>query len=206
MGVVSSGIRRITVCGLAVGALAATGVELAGVPASAARRPECRQAGSTVVANSVVRVYRVGPRDDYRVAACDLRRGRKRFLGEWNAITGGIAHVALAGRYVAYKSGSCGRDACNAVAAVTNVVTGGRRASAHRQDGGISAIVVRANGSIAWIVAGRRGDFVEVRKLEQERETLLDSDPMIDKESLALAGSRLYWLRGGQAQTGGLNQ
>ncbi len=69
--------------------------------------------------------------------------------------------------------------------------------------GDTTAIVVKSDGSVAWIVG--TSDGPQVRSVDQAGEHLLAATPEIDRSSLALAGSTLYWLQGGKPMSATLN-
>jgi len=63
-----------------------------------------------------------------------------------------------------------------------------------------TAIVVTGDGSVAWIVRSGPvvGDF-QVRSMDKAGEHVLATASVeIDPESLALAGSTVYWSEGGR--------
>jgi hypothetical protein len=79
--------------------------------------------------------------------------------------------------------------------------TGRVRRSADLGDSGngrFGGLVLKRNGSIAWIWSRGRGP--ELSKLDAGGEAVLDGGP-VDEGSLALAGSRLYWTRQGVPAT-----
>jgi DNA-binding beta-propeller fold protein YncE len=70
--------------------------------------------------------------------------------------------------------------------------------------GPATGIVVKSDGAVAWIVdAGRNsvlnGPLIyEVHAVDRTGSRVLASGSEIDPSSLALAGSRLYWMQGGK--------
>jgi hypothetical protein len=65
--------------------------------------------------------------------------------------------------------------------------------------GDTTAIVVKGDGSVAWIVGTREQlGGVQVRSVDKTGSHLLAASPEIDPTSLALAGSTLYWLQAGK--------
>jgi hypothetical protein len=132
--------------------------------------------------------------------------------------SGGVGPVALVGPIVAYDVGD---DAPlklpNGFSSneiwVRNLRTG---KLIHRMPNGspaepgdiglgeTTAIVVKSDGSVAWIV--RTSDGPQVRSADKTGEHLLAAaSPAIDPNSLALAGSTLYWLQGGKPMSATLN-
>jgi len=70
--------------------------------------------------------------------------------------------------------------------------------------GETTAIVVKSDGSVAWIV--RTNDGPQVRFADKTGEHLLAAaSPAIDPNSLALAGSTLYWTQGGKPMSAALS-
>jgi hypothetical protein len=71
--------------------------------------------------------------------------------------------------------------------------------------GETTAIVVRRDGSVAWITrASRQLGGIQVRSVDATGSHLLASSPEIEPKSLALAGSTLYWTQGGKPMLGTL--
>lgn len=76
----------------------------------------------------------------------------------------------------------------------------------------VTDVAVKRNGSTAWIWGIQRLDenrvvgpmSIEVEKLDTHGRAQLDAAPDIDPRSLALSGSRLYWLKAGGPRTGRL--
>ena len=66
--------------------------------------------------------------------------------------------------------------------------------------GETTALVVKSDGSVAWIVRapGELGG-IQVRSFDMTGSHLLAASPEIEPQSLALAGSTLYWTQGGKA-------
>jgi hypothetical protein len=68
------------------------------------------------------------------------------------------------------------------------------------------AIVVKRDGSVAWIVETIQelGGY-QVHAVDKSGSRVLASSPDIDRTSLALAGSTLYWTRSGEPFSSSLN-
>jgi hypothetical protein len=76
--------------------------------------------------------------------------------------------------------------------------------------GGVAAIVLKSNGSVAWIAqdrerseiaehaAGREVIYYDLYSLDTTGERLVASGIEIDPSSLGLAGSTFYWTQGGK--------
>lgn len=66
--------------------------------------------------------------------------------------------------------------------------------------GSAVAIVVKSDGSAAWIVAPGTSEY-QVHAVDKSGSRVLASGTNIDPHSLALAGSTLYWRQGGKAES-----
>jgi len=74
--------------------------------------------------------------------------------------------------------------------------------------GAVAAIVVKSNGSVAWIADDYERSsgadtpsetrYFDVEAVDPSGSRLLAAGPNIDLSSLALAGSTLYWTQGGK--------
>jgi hypothetical protein len=133
--------------------------------------------------------------------------------------SGGVDPVALVGPIVAYDVGeNAGIEGVTEAHSsheiwVRNLRTG---KLIHRMPNGspakpgdvglgdTTAIVVKSDGSVAWIVG--TGDGAQVRSADKTGEHLLAAaSPAIEPNSLALAGSTLYWTQGGKPMSAALN-
>ncbi|MCW3020186.1 MAG: hypothetical protein JWN10_2494 [Solirubrobacterales bacterium] len=64
--------------------------------------------------------------------------------------------------------------------------------------GPVAALVVKADGAVAWIVAtGRANGTYQVHAIDETGSRVLASGADIDPSSLALAGCTLYWMQAG---------
>jgi len=173
--------------------------------------PPCARTGSsTLIRTDQERIYWLKE----RVYGCLLATGRTTFLGgqpleDFEYYGGGF--VRAAGNFAAIDEGFGGRSGANADLLVWDVSTGKQ---VHRwswgggsADTSIEAVVLAANGAIAWIDWRTVSDRVyqEVRKSDaDENATLLDQTVWrqdgtgIDEHSLTLAGQTVQWLNGGQ--------
>ena len=163
----------------------------------------------TLVADQAARVYsRAGS-----VYGC-ARGGHKSFrLGAVaNSMSEGRAGpIALAGVDVAYGLTYFGVDTISADVVVRSLTGGAvlRRQSSYTGSVGpeyfetVHAIVVKPDGSVAWIasagsiISGKPAN-TEVEKSDRSSGTLLDKSRQIKVNSLRLSGSLLRW-RVGQA-------
>jgi hypothetical protein len=133
----------------------------------------------------------------------------------------GIERETLADTVVAYEKSSNGgfshpgakwqvvvRDLRNG-RMLHKVPTGVRNDPQVRPDNGIgptTAIVVKSDGSVAWIVQTNPGaGTYQVHALDSMGSRLLATGPDIDPSALALAGSTLYWTQGGKPASTTLN-
>ena len=131
--------------------------------------------------------------------------------------SGGVGPIVLAGPIVAYDVGErAGVTPSNSRSVeeiwVRNLRTG---KLIHRMPNGSPAepgdiglgdtvaIVVKSDGSVAWTV--RASNSIQVRSADKTGEHLLASSPEITPESLALAGSTLYWTQDGKPMSAMLN-
>jgi hypothetical protein len=123
--------------------------------------------------------------------------------------------ISAAGCYAAFGTTSAGKDTADAHTAVLRVDFCHRRVAtiffeAARTDASdvatvptVLAVVLKRNGSLAWAISHYESNHptgpvpVDIVKREKAGQTTLDSATDIDGSSLALAGSHLYWLRGG---------
>lgn len=65
--------------------------------------------------------------------------------------------------------------------------------------GETTAIVVKRDGSVAWITrASKELGSIQVRSVDAAGSHMLAASPEIEPGSLALAGSTLYWTEGGK--------
>jgi hypothetical protein len=175
--------------------LAAVAALIATAPAEAAKR--CEHQGLTVEKSAQVRVFATDHDGDQALYACWRADGRRQLLASWFSCDCSVGDgpppftELHAGRYVEvgiqencgpYPAPDCGavhttlRDVKTRVEVPTESdVTGAVRLGARR---------------FAYL----DGRVVVVRGTAQE---VLDPGPGIDPGSLAAAGQRLYWLRGG---------
>jgi hypothetical protein len=123
----------------------------------------------------------------------------------------GIALEVLAGPIVAYEevANQLGCGGCHWGVVVRDLRTG---RTLRREPTGTpvsfdlnygvgptTAIVVKSNGSVAWIAnVSLEGGGYQVHAADTAGNRLLASGPGIDPMSLALAGSTLYWTQGGK--------
>ncbi len=135
-----------------------------------------------------------------------------------NLNQGGDRNVVLVGALVAYEDYSLteGLEGFRFGVTVKDLRTGrtlrheptGKRKVSGEPElefgfGHTTAIVLNEDGAVAWIVevpADEGGGF-QVHAAAFAGSTVLASGPEIDPSSLALGGSTLYWMQGGQPRT-----
>ena len=165
-----------------------------------------------------MRVFRVAG----KTTACSRLTGRRYALGDFGAAPGVgdfalVRHVALAGSYLAYELVSDGRSGPSDVVLVRRAASGRirRQVSANEErseawdftpDKGISDLVLRRDGSVAWVVKSLFGQPLrrEVHKVDAGGHVLLDFDANateIQAGSLALSSSFVYWMHGDQPRS-----
>jgi hypothetical protein len=135
---------------------------------------------------------------------------------------GGVKLEVLAGPIVSYKDVSAGPSYDYEAVVVSDLRTGRTLRILRNSErvgagvGAVVAIVVKADGAVAWIVEAHRelsspingyNGAVEyaVEAADESGKRLLASGPGIDPASLALAGSTLYWTQGGKPASSVLN-
>jgi hypothetical protein len=200
------GRRSRVAVGLGIVAVAAPLTAwLAPAQGDSAKRGCDARRGATLAANEQVRVYRVGGRRQFAAYGCFQRTGKVVYLG--GQVVGEPPHESpafdflLSGRFVAVDNVVCEPDACRGPMTVHDLRTGAVRNS-RRVDGagGVSqSWVLKRNGAIAWTRV-LDGTF-EVVKLDRDGEAVIDQGDDVDVQSLALAGSTLYWTKAGVPRT-----
>ena len=125
--------------------------------------------------------------------------------------SGGVLPIALAGPVVAYGVGESSTDPFGHSFReiwVRSLVTGRvihrvpNGSPAEPGDVGIgttAAIVVKRDGSVAWIArASEKLGSIQVRAVDKTGSHLLAASPEIEPKSLALVGGALRWTEGGR--------
>ncbi len=172
-----------------------------------------------LVSNAQVQVYgRINEVGSLRIFGCARGRKRSYVLGETPNFTSvggqGIDHEILAGTMVAYEEISAGempegegraswlvlvRDLRNG-RWVHRAFTGVARKPKNEGVGPLSALVLKSDGSVAWIAkVGDLSGYVppeyEVHALDKRGSRLLASGTDIAPSSLTLKGSALSWMQ-----------
>jgi hypothetical protein len=197
------------------------------------RHEHCQPEGwETVAENVFARIYTVegvnGGEPETRFFACRLDSDRSKLLGrEYFPYSGQdfVDHIVLANEKVAYvtgfqdyRYGPRKQFSLRMLDMATFTIELDRRyevpGPSGAYDRAITAVVLKANGSVAWIL--NRTDYgvggpnftqtYEVHKSDTSgADGLIDSSPDIDPTSLALNGSVLTWTRSGETQSATLD-
>jgi hypothetical protein len=173
----------------------------------AAGRAACSSDGKAIAANSRLRVYRVGPRANFRIYACMLPRGNRRFLARGtDNDDGGPGRFQVAGRFVAYADGFCSRSSCATRVLVVDVRRDRAQLDAQPPDTrGITDLAVTPGGRAAWvrriIPFNGSGERYEVVVRAEGGPQTVDAGSDIAPDSLAISGATVYWTRGGIARS-----
>ena len=187
-------------------AIRIAGIALVSMPVvsmtAAAKSAGCEGVGRTIAANGQARVYRANfDNGDYKVFACLRRPRRTVYLGSHHVMSVGVRTVRLTGPSVAYERLDCNKGTCTGGIRVRNLRTGTVRTNPIPAGTAVATeIVVSSSGAVAW-TRKLQAQIVEVRALGAGGERLLDSGTDVDPESLALAGSTVYWTKAGIAQS-----
>jgi hypothetical protein len=174
-----------------------------------AARKGCMNRGTTVVANRYLRVFYVSrPLDNIRsYYACNLRRNVRRGMTEDIMGDGRRPIVALARSRVAWEDVICDDKAGTCSGTVLRYDTRRRRtafvADWDRQRPATDLVVTRT-GAVAWIRAvGAAG--TQVAAVDANGQRVFETSASVEPGSLAVAGRRIYWTSGGEAQTARLD-
>jgi hypothetical protein len=211
--------RRWVVAGFAV-VLAACGGTAAGSSTSSGSPAggHCGPAGAkTLAASPAARVYSW----QGVVYGCSFTNTRSYRLGSGTLSRPGqprVGRVAVAGEIAAFGTTEFGVDTGSAQVTVIRLSDGKQLRSERattRPLGpesfqSVDAVVVKADGAVAWIGAGhsiinQHHADVEVHAIDRKPERMLDSGTVVDPTSLRLHGSRLTWKHGGHTRSATLS-
>jgi hypothetical protein len=191
--------------------------------------PKCPPAHSDVVAaDTQAQVYEIHGRLSSEAFGCSYRDKRSFELGEPAECGGsdecpGVGFETLTGPIVAYEEsyGEKGGPVASNLVVVRDLRKGrvlhrvptGTAQLPRPQvvgDGGVVAIVAKADGAVAWIVqtfysSNSAPSEYEVHAVDKTGNRLLASGAQINSHSLALAGSTLYWTQGGKPMSATLD-
>ncbi|MFL5816456.1 MAG: hypothetical protein ACJ76L_02535 [Conexibacter sp.] len=173
------------------------------------RAPTCAAKGSTTVAlNPQARLYvrsQRGDGDQHLLIGCLLRSGRTTQLDSWFSCDCSRGdeigpQVWLRGTVAAINRWGCPPDPlaggiCSGSARTFDLRT---RRTLRRANTGtsVAALVIGPGGAFAYVSSGGA-----VAKSDADGEEVLDAASGIDPSSLAIAGARVYWTRGGAPQS-----
>jgi len=202
----------LTACGSSSGrsGIVSTATSTGG---SAHHAAACHPPGTrTLAAAGAARVFAAGT----SVYACSERTGRRTYLGQTRSCirTPRIGVLAAAGDLAAYALQLCGIDTGRAQVIVRRLTDGRQVLSAPAFTGAlgpesyttVDALVLRADGGLAWIASGssvvRPTRNREVHRRQHAGPSLLDAGVHIAPASLRLRGaSQVSWTDGGTART-----
>ncbi len=167
----------------------------------------CAPAGSqTLDSSGTSRVYSRGG----HAYACLESSGKTYRLGSTTFCIGGTraGPFALAGSDVAYGATQCGVDNSSTEVIVRSLLTGqtlhntaATNQTLVEQQGGLQALVLKADGSVAWIAyeqsLGNGGRLRQLFRDDRSGLKLLASGLGVRSSSLALHGSLLRWRENG---------
>ncbi len=202
--------------------------------------PKCPRAHSgPVLADSQAEVY-LAPEEPalpefVGFYGCSFKDKRSYYLGSPPAYSSsggsGTRLVTLAGAVVAYEGGTASAHYGTSWLVIVRDLRSGKvlqrlptGTAAHpeppRTEDGITrknvgigpatAIVVKSDGAVAWIVqapsegSGAAYEY-QVHAVDKTGSRVLASGPEVEPHSLALAGSTLYWTAGGKPMSAILN-
>ena len=185
---------------LALGALTAAFAATPAGVAEAKAKPKCSAKGSTTIARTVtVRVYEVGDLD-HTVYGCLLSTGKRKALATYQSCGCSISdeprpRIWLNRATVALNPYGCPPIGIEGECAGSVFSLDLRQRVRKYQDsvpkGYVSQLVLRTNGSFAYIADGG------VRKADSAGAAELDAGP-VEAGSLARAGGIVYWTKAGQ--------
>jgi hypothetical protein len=198
-------VFRLLAAVTAFAALAASAATSSSAVVAAGGPVTCAAADSTIIAQSSgAQVYKL----DSTAYGCTGHSGQSYKLGSTSFCLGSplAQPFALAGTVVAYGLETCGIDTSSAVVVVERLTTGlvlhsdaMTSTGLVEQHGSPAAVVVKPNGSDAWVgversITGQR--LIQVYRHDSRGLVLLDSGPAVHPSSLTLRGSRLTWRHG----------
>jgi hypothetical protein len=175
-----------------VGTLLVVAASAPPATAAASTRATCEFRGMrTVAANREAVLLK----DRAGYAGCLRSSGRRVFLAEFEGDRPPNVGV-LNGHFAASNGRSCNRyyDTCSSLLEVRNLRT---RHSVALLTGvsTVTDIVLRSNGSVAAIATDAAGT-PQVWAIDRLGKRVLDPGPDVQPGTLALAGGKVYWMRG----------
>jgi hypothetical protein len=219
-------MRRIAIPTVAVLALFLVGAAPSGARASHKTPAKCNPAGSRILlANAHAQIYEAGA----VIRGCVFGQERFYLLGEAEQCGGGgggggcvgVQLETLTGTMVAYEEGLSSENETSNVVVVLDLRNGrflhkaptGAPAKPSPErvgTGSATAIVVKSDGAVAWIAENeelsvKESTYYEVHAVDKTVSRVLAAGKDIEPDSLALAGSTLYWTQGGKPMSSTLN-
>jgi hypothetical protein len=185
-------------------------------PASASSTPHCLRQGDDVQAKTHLAVifdrtvkhgHGSGSYTAKTMFGCLRAVGRKVQLGiDDDDLAEYSTHPKLAGKFAGIASVSCdgAGESCSTDVKVWNLET---RKRVHRAEAvddpsktnlfDVRSLVLKHDGSVAWIAKDGDNDTYEVHKLDKDGAATLATGSDINGASLRLHGSDLSWKQGG---------
>jgi hypothetical protein len=196
----------ILAVGLLVAAGAARGAFDGKGHGSSPNGPHCARRGSrTLFRDTTVRVYSFTRETETRTYACLLRTSKRRWLDTtYEDDASWFSQFQHRGHWLGFLEDwgtKYGNQGSNVTA--INMRTG-ERAGTSSEFTITYGIGLTSRGSLAWLdVPYDHPSEYSVHKITAgaRESVLLDSGPDIDSTSLAVAGTHVYWIRGGLTKT-----
>ncbi len=176
-----------------------------------------------IAADAQAQVYEASPtpNGDLGIYGCAYGSGRTFLLGRRAEYSpsggGGLEHETLGGTVIAYEESAVIPCCSNRSQVVVRDLRTGRIVRrvptgtpatlkvGYVGVGPVVSMVVKNDGAVAWIVqTGVPAEF-QVHAVDKLGSQLLASGHEIEGDSLALAGSTLYWMQGGKPFSALLN-
>ena len=175
----------------------------------ASRRSSCPAAGHALVADAQAEVYEADGRFHREVFACAYATRRVSDLGAApgeaspeGAAGAQLETITLNGSLVGYEHFNVNPyDNSSWIIIVQDLRTGHIIHRVHTLGGYAEQIIVKKDGSAAWITDTRYGpsEYAVVALGKAGAPRVLAQGPDIASTSLALGGNTLYWTKGKQA-------
>lgn len=164
---------------------------------------QCLGGDRTVAANAQVRIFYRGDAHSHVLYACWVKDRRVRKLGETSRDSRdeyGIEHPVLAGRRVAFAEFTCPAESgCSNAVRVIDVRTNRTVALDPDSPRNVLDLVLTSQGVAAFIEVADGG--MRVAAVGAQGRTVLDDAERIESGSLAVRGSRVFWMRAGTPQS-----
>lgn len=186
------------------GCAAAVALLLTAQGGDARAKPDCLRSGRTVAANSSVRIFYRGDTTSHLLYECWVARRKVREIGETfgDGPDGyGIDDVSVRGRFVAFSRFSYDRHGTYSSGAEVRDARSGRTVTVEPTSDGraVTEVVATTRGAAAYIEVVDKA--TRVIAIAGRTRTVLDEAPGIERGSLAVAGSRVYWIRAGEPRS-----